>query len=67
MASLQELLAASALIVTCEQICSAGSLSERDEQALRILLVKACKAFEIVPLAERASESFPFVKSGAYS
>jgi hypothetical protein len=54
MASLNELLAASALIVTCEKLCALGELPEADEQNLRVLILKACKAFEIAPLVERS-------------
>jgi hypothetical protein len=53
MASLQELLAATALIVTCEKIAASGVLSEQDEQALRLILAKACRTFEIPSIAER--------------
>jgi hypothetical protein len=66
MASLNELVAASALIVTCEKIVAGGFLPEKDEQSLRVILIKACKAFEIAPLAERTLEPFPIVESGAY-
>jgi len=53
--TLQQRLAASCLIVTCEKICTNGYLPADQEQALRVLIIKACKAFEIAPLAERGS------------
>lgn len=65
MANLQELLAASALILTCEKIASSGVLCQADEMDLRVLIVRSCKAFEIDRLAERALEPFP--GEGAYS
>lgn len=51
--SLQQLLAASALIVACEKICSSGVLSDSDERNLRILIVRAGKAFVLDSVAER--------------
>jgi hypothetical protein len=56
-ASLPQLLAASALVVKCEKLCSAGLLPEQDEQTLRYLLTKVCRAFEIPTLAERPANS----------
>jgi hypothetical protein len=53
-ATLQQLIAASALITTCEKILRSGVLPEGDEQNLRELIVKCCRAFEIAPLAECA-------------
>ncbi|MDB5584848.1 MAG: hypothetical protein JWR80_10024 [Bradyrhizobium sp.] len=53
MADLRELLAASALITTCEKIAGSGFLPEADEQALRLVIAKACKAFEFPSIAER--------------
>lgn len=52
-ATLQQLLAASALIVRCEKLCSTGALSGPDEEDLRRLIVKCCIAFEIPTIAER--------------
>ncbi len=59
-ANLQQLLAASALIVTCERLCALGVLPEADERNLRTIIVQACKAFEITPLAERGGEVVKF-------
>lgn len=56
-ANLQQLLAASALIVKCEKICALGALPESDEQTLRFLIAKVCKAFEIPCLAERPANT----------
>lgn len=50
---LQQLLAASALVVFCERLAREGKLAERDETFLRELTVKVCRAFEIPTLAER--------------
>jgi hypothetical protein len=55
-ANLQQLLAASALIVTCERLASSGLLDEQQEGELRILICRACRAFEIPTIAERAPE-----------
>jgi len=60
MAELQQLLAASALLVTCEKIAGSGVLPEHEEQDLRRLIARACKAFEIPTIAERGAEVFPF-------
>jgi hypothetical protein len=54
--SLQQLLAASALIVTCERIASSGILSEDEEASIRRLICRACRAFEIPTIAERPAE-----------
>lgn len=51
--SLQQLLAASALIVTCERLVASGALAETEEQNLRVLIAKCCRAFEISSIAER--------------
>lgn len=51
--SLQQLLAASALLVTCEKIAGSGRLPEAEEKDLRILIVRVCRAFEIPTIAER--------------
>jgi hypothetical protein len=64
MANLREQLAASALIVTCEKICKSGVLPEREELILRVLIVDACKAFEISPAWE--CEVIPFPGNGVY-
>ena len=61
-ANLQQLLAASALIVTLERIASAGILAESDEADIRRLIVRACRAFEIPTIAER-----PVAESAAVS
>ncbi len=66
-ANLQQLLAASALVVSCENICRAGLLPIEDEQKLRVLILKACKAFEITPLAERGGEVVKFPSAEGYS
>lgn len=60
-ATLQQLIAASALITTCEKLCATGAIPEADEQSLRELIVKCCRAFEIAPLAE-CSASRPIVR-----
>lgn len=52
---LQQLLAASALIVTCEKIVASGRLPETDEQNLRQLIARCCRAYQIPTVAERAS------------
>lgn len=56
-ATLQQLVAASALITKCEKLCAQGLLPESDEQTLRYLLTKVCRAFEIPTLAERPANS----------
>jgi hypothetical protein len=53
MATLQQLLAASALLVTCERLVGTGKLPEADEQELRMLIVRVCRAFDIPTIAER--------------
>jgi hypothetical protein len=53
MASLQELLATSALLVTCEKIAGSGRLPEDEERDLRVLIVRVCRAFDIPTIAER--------------
>lgn len=50
---LQQLLAASALIVTCEKIVAAGWLPETEERNLRLLIGRACRAYQITSIAER--------------
>lgn len=55
--SLQQLLAASSLIVTCERIVALGVLPEAEEQKLRDLIVKACKAFEMPTVCERRTDN----------
>lgn len=54
MATLTELLAASALIVTCESICASGMLPEEEERDIRILIAKCCRAFNVPSIAERS-------------
>lgn len=51
--SLQQLLAASALIVSLERIVSSGLLPENEEADIRRLICSACRAFEIPTVAER--------------
>ena len=51
--NLQQLLAASALIVTCERLASSGILPIEQEQDIRRLIVRCCNAFEIPTVAER--------------
>jgi hypothetical protein len=58
---LHQLVAASALVTTCEKLCASGVLPEADEQNLRELIVKCCRAFEISTIAER-SASRPIVR-----
>lgn len=53
-ANLQQLLAASALIVTCERLASSGILPDEQEAEIRVLICRACRAFEIPTVAERA-------------
>jgi hypothetical protein len=55
MASLQELMAASALVVTLERIASRGILPADEEANIRLLICRACRAFEIPTIAERPS------------
>lgn len=50
---LQQLLAASAMIVSLEKIAAAGVLPEAEEQKIRVLIIQACRAFEIPSIAER--------------
>ena len=52
-ASLQQLLAASALLVSAERIASSGVLPENDEADLRVLICRVCQAFGIPTIAER--------------
>lgn len=54
--NLQQLLAASALIVTLERIASSGILPENEEMNVRILICRACRVFEIPSIAERPVE-----------
>ncbi len=51
--SLQQLLAASALVEKCRKIAASGRLSEAEEQDLRVLVARASRAFEIDTIAER--------------
>lgn len=55
-ANLQQLLAASALIVRLERIATSGILPENDEADIRRLICRACRAFEIPTIAERPAE-----------
>jgi len=54
--ALQQLLAASALLVSAERIASSGILPEEDEAELRILICCVCNAFDIPTVAERPIE-----------
>lgn len=51
--NLQQLLAASALIVRLERIASSGILPDNEEADIRILICRACRAFAIPMIAER--------------
>ncbi|MHC2163100.1 hypothetical protein [Bradyrhizobium ottawaense] len=51
--TLQQRLAASALLVTCEKIAAAGWLPEREEQSLRALLPRVYQTFNVPSPAER--------------
>jgi hypothetical protein len=53
MASLQQLVAASALITTLERIVGDGLLDPEREMKARQLIVRCCNAFEIPTIAER--------------
>lgn len=65
-ATLQQLLAASALIVTCEKIAAADVLPEAEERQIRVLIAQACRAFEISSIAERpASQVIDFTRAPA--
>ena len=52
-ANLQQLLAASNLLVFAERMASSGRLSEEEEKDVRMMIVRVCHAFEIPTLAER--------------
>jgi hypothetical protein len=54
-ASLQQILAAAALITKLERIASSGVLSLADEIDARLLIVRAAKAFQFDTQAERPS------------
>jgi hypothetical protein len=54
--SLQQLLAASALLVSAERIASSGILPEKEEAELRMLICRVCQAFNIPTVAERPLE-----------
>ncbi len=60
-AGLQQLLAASALIVTLERIASRGILPDNEEADIRVLICRACRAFDIPTIAERHVDSVPQV------
>lgn len=51
--NLQQLLAASALLVSAERIASSGILPESEEAELRLLICRVCRAFSIPTIAER--------------
>jgi len=53
MASLAEIVAASALITKLERIASSGVLSIEDEIDARMVIVKAARAFSFDSIAER--------------
>ena len=52
--TLQQRLAAAALLVTCEKIAASGWLPEREEQSLRALLPRVYQTFNVPSPAERA-------------
>ena len=52
-ASLQERLAAAGMIVTLEKLASSGVLPLQDEIDVRLLTVRAAKAFAMDTIAER--------------
>lgn len=52
-ATLQQLMAASALVVTLERIASRDILPADEEASVRLLICRACRAFEIPTIAER--------------
>jgi hypothetical protein len=52
---LHQLLAASAMVITLERIASSGVLSDTDEMETRLLIVRACRAFQIPSIAERSN------------
>lgn len=54
-ASTEELLAASALIVTLERICRSGVLTIEDEVCARYTIGRAYQAFGVDGIAERPS------------
>lgn len=54
--SLQQRLAASALLVTCEKIIASGWLPPREEQSLRELLPRVYQTFRVLSPAERPLE-----------
>lgn len=56
-APLQQLLAASALLVSAERIASSGILPENEEAELRVLICRVCHAFDIPTVAERPLEA----------
>lgn len=58
---LQQLLAASACIVTLERIASSGILPDEEEASVRVLICRACRAFEIPTIAERPIADVPQV------
>lgn len=57
-ATLSQLMAASAMATALQRICSQGVLPVEQEQDLRILVVRSCRAFDIPTIAE-ASEQAP--------
>lgn len=60
MASLQELLAASAMASALQKIISSGILPEAQEMDLRLLVVRSCRAFAIPTIAEVPAEPLRF-------
>lgn len=54
-ANLQQLLAASNLIVFAERMASSGRLTEEEEKDVRLMVCRVCKAFNIPTIAERPS------------
>lgn len=64
-ATLQQLMAASALIVTMERIASRGILPPDEEASIRLLICRACRSFEIPTIAERPSNVAVFERVAA--
>lgn len=56
-ANLQQLLAASNLLVFAERMASSGRLSEEEEKDVRLMICRVCNAFKIPTIAERPLEA----------
>lgn len=50
--TLTHLMAASAMATALQKICCSGVLPEAEEQNLRVLVVRSCRAFQIPTIAE---------------